>query len=255
MTDYTIDRNFSKVKSVAGSHLSFVKEDDEGKLTLDASHEVKCTVSGDELLVEGRPGINVSTGGFWSNIFGWGGSATGASVSVSDGSVNISGGSGKVTINGRTIDLDNLPAEDGKTSSKTEQDKKYSKKWNFQNRSKINRVSHQGSGDIKFSHASFLCNRNFTAHLAGSGAFYLPFGSYESVTARLSGSGAFHMAGSPIGKLYADLSGSGKISDFYARTSAMLNLSGSGMIYGRAMRGCDVDKNKSGSGMINVQKD
>ena len=244
---HTISAEFTKIKSDAESDLDFNRKAD-GHIELVANHEVKCTVSNDLLLIESKPGINTN---FNSGVSISGGFSGGVSISGNKININSRRG-GKVYINGRLIDLDNLPDQ-----AETKPDKKYddySKKWTLYNKSTIRRVTANSNGNINFSHFELL-NSNFSGTVIGKGGLYIPKGNYNAIKANLSGSGKINLGESVIDRFDADLSGSGRIYGFFAKISGVFNLSGSGSISGRAARGCDLDKNKSGSGNISVHQE
>lgn len=203
MSEYKISKNFSKIKSEASSDLTFSMVSD-GVIQLDTTNEVKCTIVDELLLIESKPCMNLNFGGGGSSFISFSG---GMSISGNNISFGDQKG-GKVRINGRLVDLDNLPNDE----NNEEKDTSHSKKWTFINPTLISRLTANGSGKIEFANCSMLSTKLCTT-LSGSGGFYLPSGKYDTIKAKLSGSGTIHLGCSEIDNVDADLSGSGYMVD------------------------------------------
>ena len=198
MSEYTITDSFSKIKSEAGADLTFIQSS-PGQMILKSSKEVKCSISDEsELLIQGRPGANINFG--YNNIITSGNmimtSGNGSNISISGNNINYSGG-GQIYVNGRLIDLDNLPNQNSNTE--TQKDTSYSTEWSFTGYRPISRVSLSGSGTTLFRNqrdprdlswgeqGERQLASNFIVMISGSAQFHLPSNNYDSVRAKVSG--------------------------------------------------------------------
>jgi len=82
----------------------------------------------------------------------------------------------------------------------------------------------------------------------------LPTSKFQSISASVTGSGTIDLGDSVIQDLKVDVTGSGGAKSFTAVQTGTFTVTGSGDISGNAARGCDVDKNKIGSGDIRIRK-
>lgn len=191
------------------------------------------------------------------SIFMGGGSVSfgGGGVSIINGVVHASSSSGgSIVIDGEQYSFDEIRASKKGGKDKSESKKKdeaYSKSWLIVTETLPKRVQVQGSSGLDFHGETIHDSPVLT--ISGSGRIQLAQYQLKKVSATVTGSGSIDLGESTVQEVVAQVTGSGDVKSFTAVKVGRFTVTGSGDITGSAVRGCDVDKSKTGSGSIRIR--
>lgn len=237
-----LNGDFSSIECNGSSDISIDAIQDAGLLNLVSETPVKLKVQdGDTLCVESESTISICGG---ASVF-----SSGSSISVSGGSISMI--NGRVFINGQEMRANEKVTDPEKKSE-------YHCRWTIDMKTPgaVRKIAVRGASVMKIwpKAAEAMLAKSLKLAVTGSGGLSLPCTELKQVSAKVSGSGSINLNKSKIQTANVDVTGSGTVKGFRAEETADLTVTGSGDIRGTVSRACQVDKTKTGSGSIRVDR-